>query len=132
MPNLRTWTDDLGWALLCSLPEEELVRQWGPISNCAGKRPGGFGDALRRDLLSWAKQDDEVRRWILGAWREIHPDVIAAADQAVLGGLTEDGVRDLASFPPEDALLALLTDEFNDGREADVVSPAATIYHKFS
>jgi hypothetical protein len=68
-------------------------------------------------LLSWAKQDDEVRRWILEAWREIHADVIAAADQAVLEGLTEDGVRNLASFRSEDALLALLTDEFDDGRE---------------
>jgi hypothetical protein len=117
MPNLRTWSDALGWRLLSSLPEAELVGQWGPISTDAGDRPGGFGDSLRRDLLSWARQDDEVRRWILGAWRELHPDLVAAADQAVLEGLTGDSVRELASFPSEDALLALLTDEFDDGRE---------------
>jgi hypothetical protein len=117
MANLQTWSDALGWALLSSVPEGELARQWGPVSTYAGDRPGGLGDLLRRDLLSWAKQDDEVRRWILEAWREIHPDVIAAADQAVLEGLTEEGVRDLASFPSEDALLALLTDGFDDGRE---------------
>jgi hypothetical protein len=35
----------------------------------------------------------------------------------VLEGLTEDGVRNLASFPSEVALLAFLTDEFDDGRE---------------
>ncbi len=117
MPNPRTWSDALVWALLSSLPEAELARQWGPISTYAGDRPGDLGDSLRRDLLSWARQDDEVRRWILMSWRESHSEVIAAADQAVLEGLTGDGVRALASFPSEDALLALLTDEFDDGRE---------------
>jgi hypothetical protein len=117
MPNMRTWSDALGWALLSSLPEEGLARQWGPISTYASDRPGGLEDLLRRDLLSWANQDDEVRSWIVEAWREIHADLIAVADHAVLEGLTEEGVRDLASFPSEEALLALLTDEFDDGRE---------------
>jgi hypothetical protein len=68
-------------------------------------------------LLGWARQDDEVRRWIVGAWRETHPEVIAAADQAVVERYAGDAVRDLAAFPPEDAVLALLTDDFDDGRE---------------
>ncbi len=110
MSNLQVWSDALGWALLSSLPDEVLAGQWGPHS-------GGSASRLRQDLLSWAGQDDEVRRWILGAWRDAHPDVVAQVDQAVTEGLTEGAVRALASLPPEDTLLALLTDEFAGGRE---------------
>src|SRR5262245_10821264 len=111
----QSWSDALGWALLASLPDEVLARQWGPISAGGCERRGAAEGRLRRDLLSWAAQDDEVRRWILTAWREAHADVVAEADQAVTAGLTVDAVRALASFLPEDALLALLTDEFDDG-----------------
>jgi hypothetical protein len=103
--------------LLSSLPEAGLARQWGPIPAGPGEFPGGFEDRLRRDLLHWARQDAEVRRWILGEWRETHTDVVAAADQVVVEGLTGGAVEALASFPPEDSLLALLTDDFDDGRE---------------
>jgi hypothetical protein len=118
MANQPIWSDALGWALLASLPDETLGRQWGPAPAGAGEPlPGGFAARLRRDLLSWAGCDEEVRRWVLGAWREAHPDVVAAADQAVTAGLPEDAVRALASFPMGDALLALLTDEIDDGRQ---------------
>jgi hypothetical protein len=117
MSHHQIWCDALGRALLASLPEEAIVKHWGPISTDTSDPHARLGDHFRQDLLTWAREDDEVRRWALGAWREAHPDVVAAADQAVIEGLTGDAVRVLASFPPEDAVLALLTDEFDDGRE---------------
>jgi hypothetical protein len=117
MSQRQIWCDALGRALLASLPEEAIVKHWGPIPADPTDPPGRPGDRLRQDLLNWARQDDEVRRWALGAWREAHPDVVAAADQAVIEGLAGDAARSLALFPPEDAVLALLTDEFDDGRE---------------
>jgi hypothetical protein len=117
MSNQPIWSDALGWALLASLPDEALAREWGPGAAGAGEPPpSGLTGRLRRDLSSWAGQDAEVRRWIREAWREAHPDVVAAADQAVTEGLPGDAVHALASLPPQDALLALLTDEFDDGR----------------
>jgi hypothetical protein len=103
--------------LLSSLPDEVLARQWGPGPAGASEPLASLAERLRRDLLNCAGQDEEVRRWILGAWRGAHPDVVAEADQAVTERLLGDAVRALASFPTEDALLALLTDEFDDGRD---------------
>jgi hypothetical protein len=103
--------------LLASLPDEELIEQWGPLSG----GPGGATDVsrvhLRRDLLNWARQDEEVRHWIVKAWRAAHAEVVAAADQVLTEGLTGDSGRMLEGFPAEEVLLALLTDEFDDGPE---------------
>src|ERR1017187_2427998 len=117
MPDQQIWSDNLAWALLCSLPDGEFAKQWGPISTDTSGNASGSLDQLRRDLRNWAQQDDEVRRWIVKVWRESHSDVVAAADQAVIEGLTGNAVRLLESFAHEDALLAFLTDEFDDGRE---------------
>src|SRR5262245_50015762 len=94
-PAQHVWSEDLVRSLISALPDEDLARQWGELS-C------GPQDRLRRELLDWARQDEEVRRWVLRAWREAHPDVVEAADQAVLEGLTEDAVRSLEPFAPED------------------------------
>jgi hypothetical protein len=111
MADSRIWSDNLGWELLSSLPDAELASQWGPITSA-----GGQGD-LRRELVDWARQDEDVRHWIVRSWRETHADLVASADQVVIEGLTESALKALAPFPPEQALLALLTDEFDDGRE---------------
>lgn len=117
MSQHQIWCDALGRALLASLPEEVIVTHWGPIPAETSDSHARPGDRLREALPTWAREDHEVRRWALGAWREAHPDVVAAADQAVIEGLTGDAARALVSFPPEEAVLALLTDEFDDGRE---------------
>ena len=112
----RIWSDDLGRHLLASLPDADLVGQWGAAPPGG---PGGTAESphlrLRRDLLNWARQDEEVCRWIVEAWREAHADVVAAADQALTEGLTADSVKLLEGFTAEHVLLALLTDEFDDG-----------------
>jgi hypothetical protein len=117
MPSEQIWSDSLAWALLCSVPNEEFVKQWGRSSPDTSGKASGSLDQLRRDLLNWARQDEEVRRWITRVWRETHSDVVAAADQAVIEGLTGSAVQFFDSFVHEDALLAFLTDEFDDGRE---------------
>ena len=109
IPDQHVWSEHLGRCLISSLPDADLTRQWGELSS-------GSLEQLRQELLDWAGDDEEVRRWVVRAWREAHPDVVEAADQAVLEGLTEDAIRSLEAFAPEDALLALLTDEFDDGR----------------
>jgi hypothetical protein len=98
------------------LTSVELARQWGTA-------PAGLGSAiadakrLHQELLDWARRDDELRRWIVGSWREAHAEVVAAADQAAIEGLLGDAVRLLNAFPLQETLLALLTDEFDDGRK---------------
>jgi hypothetical protein len=110
MPVAQIWSDNLGRKLLSSVPAKELARQWGAIS-------AGSYERLCQELLDWAGRDEEVRRWIMHAWREANADLIEAADQVVIEGLTERAVRALDLFVPEDALLAFLTDEFDDGHE---------------
>jgi hypothetical protein len=73
--------------------------------------------ALRDELLAWAEQDQDVRRWIARAWQQAHPNVVAAADHAVTEGLAPGSVRMLEAFAAEQILLALLTDEFGNGCE---------------
>jgi hypothetical protein len=108
----RPWSDALGLELLSALSDEELARQWGPP---AAGPAGGPPAQLQDELLRWARQDDEVRRWIIQAWRQACPDLVAAVDHALTAGLSSDSVRALEVFPVEDVLLALVTDEFDDG-----------------
>src|SRR5258708_7000184 len=95
------WSDGLGWDLLSSLPDEELAGQWGPLSGGPSRDANGPPVQLRRDLLNWARQDDEVRRWIVNAWREAHADVVTAADHVLTEGLTSNSVRMLDGFRVE-------------------------------
>ncbi len=116
-PPTRFWSDALGWNLLSSLPPEELAEQWGLLCASPNGAVDGSPTHLRQELLAWAQQDGEVRRWIVHAWREAHPDVVTATDQVLTEGLTLTNVRRLEGFPVEEVLLALLTDEFDDGPE---------------
>jgi hypothetical protein len=106
----------MGRSLLSSFPDEVLAKHWGPIVTGSPGTSRNSQDNLRLDLLNWAQHDEEVRRWIVGAWRETHPDVVAAADQVVIEGLAGHAARTLEAFAPEEMLLAFLTDEFDDGR----------------
>ena len=103
------WSDALGRALLEAVPDAQLARHWGaPAGHVAGGQ-------IRQELLGWARQDEDVRHWIIQAWRHEHPDLVAAVDHALTAGLGRETVRTLADFAAADVLLALVTDEFNDG-----------------
>jgi hypothetical protein len=109
----RPWSDTLGLQLLSAFSDGELTGHWG-------LRPAGPGDTggrrqTRNELLTCARDDDELRGWIIEAWRHANPDVVAAVDHALTVGLTPDSARALDEFAAEDVLLALVTDEFGDG-----------------
>jgi hypothetical protein len=110
------WSDEFAWALLSSLPEPEISKQWGTATVGTNETTGELPDQLQRELVGWARYDTEVRSWLVNAWRETHADLVAAADQAVIEGFSKDAVRHLESFASKEALLAFLTDEFDDGR----------------
>src|SRR5437016_3902939 len=95
------WSDHLAWALLGSVPDGDLAEQWG-----LGGAPAG----PRAELVAWARQDEEVRRWLMRAWRLANPEVAAAAEQAWTEGAAAACARVCEAFDGEDVLLALLTD----------------------
>jgi hypothetical protein len=103
------WSDELGWSLLCCLADRDLGEPDAPGTSSRFQQ--------RRDLLEAARRDDATRRRIVTLWREAHADVVAAADHAATEGLGPASVRLLEDFSPEAVLLALLTDEFDDGLE---------------
>lgn len=109
------WSDELGGRLLSSVPDEYLMAQWGSGSSTLGAAAGAAPPELRDELVTWARQDAEVRRWLLRTWRHAHPDVVAAADHTVTEGMTSNSVQLLNQFEAVDVLLAFLTDEFEDG-----------------
>jgi hypothetical protein len=111
----RGWSEGLGRRLLAAVPNEALAAQWGPHRAEAGATGGAAAPHLRRELLAWARQDEEVRRWITQAWRQTHPAVATAADHALTEGSAANCVALLERFDAEEVLLALLTDEFDDG-----------------
>ena len=105
---MQSWPEALARCLLRGVPDAEADLHWGPA---------GRPDERHRDLLRFARADEQVRAWIVRSWRAAHADVVAVADQAVTDGLTRDSVRMLDLFPLEDVLLALLTDDVDDGQE---------------
>lgn len=107
-PVPHRWSDDLAWALLDPVPDEALAEEWGP---------GGAAADPRGELVAWARQDEEARRWLMRAWRLANPEVAAAAEQAWTEGAAAACARLCEAFDGEDVLLALLTDEFDDGWE---------------
>jgi hypothetical protein len=115
VPLPRFWSDDLGWSLLTSLPGATLARHWGPPAAGPGPSANGSHDRLRQDLLTWARHDEQVRHWIVHAWREAHPEATTATDHVLNERLTANGIRVLEGFPAGEVLLALLTDEYDDG-----------------
>jgi Uncharacterized protein conserved in bacteria (DUF2325) len=102
----RHWSDALAWHLLAALPDTHLC-QWGPADS----------EDLRHALLGWAREDADVRGWILGAWRELHPEAVAAADELATAGMPPDAGRILDVLTPEETLVAFLTDDCDDGHE---------------
>jgi hypothetical protein len=67
---MRHWSNDLGWNLLSSLSEEQLVGFWRPLESGLSRTVESLPSQLWRDLLGWAQQDEEVRQWIVKNWRE--------------------------------------------------------------
>jgi hypothetical protein len=103
----KIWSDALGSCLLSGLPDTELAGQWGPTDSY---------DSLRRELVAWARADTDVRHWIVRSWRDLHAEAAAAADEAATVGLTPAAAGLLEAFPAEEVLVALLTDQLDDGR----------------
>jgi hypothetical protein len=103
----KIWTDSLGSCLLSGLTDTELAGQWGPTDSY---------ENLRRELVAWARADTDVRHWIVRSWRDLHAEAVAAADEAATVGLTPTAAGLLDTFPADEILLALLTDELDDGR----------------
>jgi hypothetical protein len=101
------WSDALGSYLLSGLSDSELIGQWGATDS---------HERLRGELIAWARADTDVRRWIVQSWRDNHSDLVAAADEAATAGLTPADSQCLDAYTAEEMLLALLTDEVDDGR----------------
>jgi hypothetical protein len=112
----HAWSTGVGRELLSSIPNVTLAAHWGKDFSAAADGEGVGLTHLRHELLTWAEQDDEVRRWIVCAWRETHP-AAAATEHALTEGSVANCVRLLEDFDARDVLLALVTDEFDNGWE---------------
>ncbi|MCS6861269.1 MAG: DUF2325 domain-containing protein [Abditibacteriales bacterium] len=111
------WSDALGQRLLAALSAQDLAARWGmEESDNNGSAPPSVA-RLRGELLSWARADAEVQRWLMSVWREMHADVVNVVRQADIEDLAAQYDRLLAQFDPEDILLALISDEHDNGWE---------------
>lgn len=113
---MNTWTEDLAQALLMAVSNDKLIAEWGPPAGaCCG--PALSASASRRQLIAWARSDEPVRRWIVQAWRAEHTALIDVTAPLDIEELARQSAELLKSYEAHDLLLALLTDEHDDGRE---------------
>jgi hypothetical protein len=109
------WPKELSRQLVSGLPDACLLEHWGSHRSHSSQSSAGSPANIRNQLVAWAREDAEVRRWIVKTWRDANAEVAAAVDHAVTEGITSNRVRMLDQFEAVDVLLALLTDEFEDG-----------------
>lgn len=111
----QRWSDELGWRLLAQVTDEELAEQWGGIDSSKDGAARGAASELRHELLTWARHDEEVRRWMIQSWRQAHPDIIRATQNQSIEDLAGQCNSLLDCFDAEEISLVLISDENDDG-----------------
>lgn len=107
------WSDELSQAILSSLSDEQVERLLREFANEAGGSILANGD--RDELLARCRTDSTMRMVTMSAWRQAHPDVIAAAQFVAIDRSAEQCAAITGQFSAEEILLELITDEEDDG-----------------
>lgn len=111
----QRWSDELGWRLLASLTDQELAEQCGGLGPPKDGLGRGAPSRLRHELLALARQDEEVRRWMVHSWRRAHPEIIRATRNQSIEDLAGECGLLLHCFDADDISLVLISDENDDG-----------------
>lgn len=69
------WSNALAQAFLREIPDSALLASW----SSSGQE--SEAEDLRHELVLWSETDEQMRKWIAGAWRAAHGGIVEATER---------------------------------------------------